>query len=257
MSFETFLLPSILMGLGIAIDVAIATVARFRDGTMGFRNWTLPVALTHILLPAIGYYSWWYLGSEFESWRLALGLIAFAMIALFLYEAFCEWIDSEPVVALSWFTDRIFGDVEAGTKNQVIMIMAVSMDALWSGPAKAAQAESGGWTPIEVFVSFFIAGAVVALVAQLALMVARALNRARFEDNNRLATYLVGGKFFEATILFGFGILSLWNALSPWIGLGSLYLATAISGGMMLCLWLVFYRRLFDEQLVELEEETA
>jgi hypothetical protein len=255
--FDTFLLPSILMGLGIAIDVAIATVARFRDGTMGFKNWTLPVALTHILLPAIGYYGWWYLGSEFEGWRLALGLIAFTLIALFIYEAFCEWIDSEPVIALSWLTDRIFGDVESGTKNQVIMIMAVSMDALWSGPAKAAQAESGGWTPFEVFVSFFIAGAVVAVVAQLALIAARALNRARFEDTKMLATYLVGGKYFEATILFGFGVLSLWNALAPWLGLGALYPSIAIAAALMLVLWLGFYRRLYAEQLAELEQETA
>ncbi len=222
---------------------------------MGFKNWTLPVAIAHILLPAIGYYSWWYLGAEFEGWRLALGLVAFTLIALFIYEAFCEWIDAEPVVALSPITDRLFGGLEDGTKGRMVIVMAVSMDALWSGPAKAAQAESGGWTPLEVFFSFFIAGAVVALIAELALLFARALNRASFSDLKKLARYLVAGKFLEASILFGFGVLSLWNAFAPWIGLGSLYPSVAISAALMTLLWIVFYNRLYAEELNELEGE--
>jgi hypothetical protein len=41
------------MGLGIAIDVAIATVSRFCDSSMCFANWTAPVAIAHIFLPAL------------------------------------------------------------------------------------------------------------------------------------------------------------------------------------------------------------
>ena len=84
-----------------------------------------------------------------------------------------------------------------------------------------------------------------------------ALNRASFGDLKKLAPYLVAGKFFEATILFGFGVLSLWNAFAAWIGLGSLYPSVGISAALMLSLWVVFYRRLFAEQLEELEEEVA
>ncbi len=255
MQLSSFIVPSILMGLGIAIDVAIATLARFRDTAMGFKNWTLPVAISHILLPAIGYYGWWYLGQQFSAFALLLGLIAFAMIALFIYEAFCEWIGAEAIVSLSPITDRLFGGLGDGAKGRLVMVLAVSMDALWSGPAKAAQAESGAWAPYEVLISFFIAGAVVALVAEMALLAARALNRASFDDLRALARYLVGGKFLEATILFGFGVLSLWNAFAPWIGLGSLYPAIGISAGIMIILWLIFFPRLFNEQLADLEYE--
>jgi hypothetical protein len=254
---QSLLLPSVLMGLGIAIDVAIATVSRFRDPTMSFANWTLPVAIAHILLPAIGYYGWWFLGQQFHGLALILGLLAFGMIAVFIYEAICEWIDAEPIVSLEPITDWSFKHLGSESKGRIIMVLAVSMDALWSGPAKAAQAASGYWTPFEVFISFFIAGAVVALVAELALLIAFALRRVSFNNTNRLALFLVGGKYLEVTILFAFGLLSLWNAFAAWFGLGTLIQCIAASAAFMLAIWIVFWRRLVREQLAELESVEA
>jgi hypothetical protein len=252
-----FLIPSVLMGLGIAIDVAIATVSRFRDRSMSFANWTLPVAIAHILLPAIGYYGWWFLGQQFHELTLVLGIIAFGMIAVFIYEAICEWVDAKPLISLEPITDWSFKHLGSESKGRVIMVFAVSMDALWSGPAKAAQAASGQWTPFEVFISFFIAGAVVALVAELALLIAFALRRVSFNNTNRLAHFLVGGKYLEVTILFAFGLLSLWNAFAAWIGLGTLNQCIAASAAFMLVIWIVFWRRLVREQLTELESVEA
>lgn len=249
--------PSILMGLGIAIDVAIATVSRFRDRSMGFANWTLPVAVAHILLPAIGYYGWWFLGQQFHGLALILGLLAFGLIAVFIYEAICEWIGSEPLISLGPITDWSFSHLGSESKGRIVMVLAVSMDALWSGPAKAAQAASGQWAPLEVFISFFIAGGVVAFVAELALIIAFALRRLAFTDTNRLTLFLVSGKYLEATILFAFGLLSLRNAFAAWIGLGSLNQCIAASAVFMLIVWLVFWRRLLREQLAELEEVEA
>lgn len=249
-----FIIPSILMGLGIAIDVAIATVARFRDNSMGFRNWTFPITIAHVLLPAFGYYGWWFLGQQFNGLALVLGLLAFGMIAVFIYGAICDWIDVEPVISLEPITDWLFGRFGFESKGRLVIVFAVSMDALWSGPAKAAQAASGHWSPFEVFISFFIAGAVVALIAEVSLLIAFALRRASFSDKKRLALFLVGGKYLEATILFAFGLLSFWNAFAIWFGLGSLYQCILASGAFMLLIWLVFWRRLVREQLVELKE---
>lgn len=248
-----FFVASGLMGLGIAIDVAIATISRFRDPTMGFRNWTLPVAIAHILLPAFGYYGWWFLGQQFHALALILGLLAFAMIAVFIYEATCEWINSEPLVSLEPITDWSFKHFGSETKGRLVMVLAVSMDALWSGPAKAAQAESGQWSSFEVLISFFIAGSVVALVAELSLLVAFVLRRASFNNTNQLAHFLVGGKFLEVTILFAFGLLSLWNAFAVWIGLGTLDKCILASAVFMLIIWIVYWKRLIREQLSELE----
>lgn len=256
-SIDNFLLPSLLMGLGIAIDVAIATVSRFRDRSMRFANWTFPVAIAHIFLPAIGYYGWWFLGQQFHEMALVLGLLAFAMIAVFIYEAICEWINTEPIVSLEPVTDRLFRSFGAESKGRVIVILAVSMDALWSGPAKAAQAASGLWSPLEVFISFFVAGGVVALVAELALLIAFALRGVSFRNTKRLANFLVIGKYLEATILFAFGLLSLWNAFASWVGLGTLYQCVAASAMFMFIIWVIFWPQLIENQIAELEEAEA
>jgi hypothetical protein len=254
---SSFVFPSILMGLGIAIDVAIATISRFRDRSMSFSNWTFPVAIAHILLPAIGYYGWWFLGRQFNGLALILGLLAFGMIAVFVYEAVCEWIDAEPLISLEPITDWSFKHLGSEQKGRIVMVLAVSMDALWSGPAKAAQAASGHWTPFEVFISFFIAGAVVALVAEIALLIAFTLRRLSFTNVNGLVLLLVSGKYLEVTILFAFGLLSLWNAFAAWIGLGSLNQCIVASAAFMMVIWIVFWRRLVREQLAELDQVEA
>ena len=252
----SFVLASMLMGLGIAIDVVIATITRFRDRTVSFGNWTLPITVTHILLPAFGYYGWWFLGQEFEGLSTVLGLIAFALIATFLYEGICNWIGSSPVISLEPMTRWLFRNSAAEAKGRWIAILAVSMDALWSGPAKAAQAESGGWNDIQVMFSFFIAGAVVAVVAQASLVAALLLRRAHFSDIEALSRRLVAGKFLEVSILGGFGVLSAWNAFAFWFGLGSLATSIVIAGGFMAIVWMIFWKQLMVSQLQEFEAES-
>lgn len=252
MTLSTFLLPSVLMGLGIAIDVAIATVSRFSDKAMHFANWTLPVTVAHIFLPAIGYYGWWFLGQRFHEFALILGLLAFGMIAGFLYEAICEWLGTRPIISLDPLTKWLFYLVGSESKGRMTMVLAVSMDALWSGPAKAAQAQSGQWTPFEVFTSFFVAGGVVALVAEMALLAAYQLRRVSLRNTDRLAQFVVIGKYFEATILFAFGLLSIWNGFAFWVGLGALYQCMVASAAFMLMIWLVFWRRLIYVQRLEI-----
>lgn len=252
----TFWLPSALMGLGIAIDVAIATIARFRDPTMTFRSWTVPVAIAHIVLPAVGYYSWWGLGQISSLLILPLGLIAFILVAVFIHEAYCEWIDSEPKITWEPLVEPFISTLTAGERGRLIMVLAVSMDALWSGPAKAAQAASGGWNWLEVMFSFFVAGLVVALVAQGSLAIANRLRKIKFDRETLLSVYLVIGKFGEAVILLGFGVLSLWNAFSPWIGLGSLWISIFISSVLLLPFWMLHSRRLFDVQQDELNADS-
>jgi hypothetical protein len=240
------------MGLGIAMDVAIATVSRFRDNSMSFRNWTLPVAITHILLPAIGYYGWWFLGQLFHELAVFLGFLAFAMISIFIYETICEWINAKPIVSLEPINNWVFKHFGSASRGRLVMVLAVSMDAFWSGPAKAAQAESGMWTSLEVFASFFVAGSVVAIVAELSLLMAYALKRISFSNTKRLAIYLVFGKYLEASILSAFGFLSLWNGFAAWIGLGDISQCVAVSSAFLLVIWLVFWQRLLGVQLADL-----
>jgi len=252
-----FLIPSILMGLGIAIDVAIATISRFRDQTMTFRSWTLPVTVSHVLLPAFGYYGWWFLAHSFHGLGVILGLTAFGLIFVFLYETFCGWVGLVPKISLRPLTDVALNRIDARAGGRFIMILAVSMDALWSGPAKAAQAESGGWTSMEVFASFFIAGIVVAVVAELSLLIALLLNRVDFRDANVLAGSLVMGKYVEVSVLFAFGLLSLRNSFSFWFGVGGLGESLAVSAVLCGLLWLIFWKRLKATEYREVLENLS
>lgn len=256
---QEFVIPSVLMGLGIAVDVAIATVVRFRDASMTFRSWTAPVALAHVLLPAIGYYLWWYLGTSAPALSLPLGILAFALISLFLLEAFCEWIDAKPPIAISDIATRAMtrDGAAPGRFAGFMAVMAVSMDALWSGPAKAAQVSSGGWDTSQVMTSFLIAGLVVALVAEAALLIATQLRRIRHDDLTRMSIILVLGKFAELTVLGGFGFLALWNAFGAWFGYGSLFTCLGIAAGVSLLLWVIYWRRLVATQQSELAVEGA
>ncbi|HEY0964523.1 MAG TPA: hypothetical protein VGE31_01875, partial [Candidatus Paceibacterota bacterium] len=169
MDLTTFLLPASLMGVGIAIDVTIATVSKFRDRELSARNWTLPITATHILFPAIGYYLFWGLAETFPGTRLVLGLVGFLLVTAFIYEVVCEATDTKPIFGISAWIGDLFG-FHPDDSRRFVAILAVSWDALWSGPAKSAQAEASGWSAFEVSLSFFIAGAVVAGIAQGALL---------------------------------------------------------------------------------------
>ena len=211
---DTFWLPSILMGVGIAIDVAIATIVMFRDEKITFRSWTLPIMSTHILFPGIGYYLVWGLGVAFTPLQVILGFAGFVLVALFLYEAMTEWRGKEPVFAISdWMGKKFEGRSLAWLTPA---ILAVSWDALWSGPAKAAQATH--WSTNEVLLSFLVAGVVVAVVAQVALKVAYHLRNIKFASVNKLIIFNLAGKFAEVSVIGGFGILALWNGLAPFFG---------------------------------------
>ena len=179
MTFLNFWFPCMLMGIGIAIDVTLATLAKFQDGDLSFRNWTLPIMATHIGFPAVGYYLFWGLSQAFPAFEMALGIFGFMLVFLFVYEVVCNSAGLKPIFGLSSFVSNLFGLDEDSTKRS-IAILAVSWDALWSGPAKAAQALAGGWSDNEVMFSFLVAGVTVAVVAQLALYAAHRLRAINF-----------------------------------------------------------------------------
>lgn len=146
-----YVFASILLGLGIAVDVALATIgmARLLVDRTNRRFWIRNVTFTHIVLPMIGYYGFAVATRTVRGLELPLGLAATAMVAWFLGQQFATWLKAEEHTATEQLT--------------FFPVLAVSWDALWSGPAKSAQAV--GWAPLQILFSFFIAGAVVATVA--------------------------------------------------------------------------------------------
>lgn len=242
---SSFLIPSILMGIGVAIDVALATLAKFQDNSLTWRNWTFPVTVTHISFPAFGYFLFWSLEGAFPIAHSALGIIGFILVAFFLYEVICESIDKKPVFGISgWIGDKLgFSGSDART---FVAVLAVSWDALWSGPAKAAQASAGNWTNIEVVLSFIIAGVVVATIAETALSIAKLLRKQRFSNDQQLASFSIVGKYFELSVIGGFGVLSLWNAFSP---TADLYASISITALVLLFVFLFSFKAMWRAEL--------
>lgn len=235
---EAFLIPSILMGTGIAIDVLIATVSKFQDEHISWRNWTLPVTITHILFPAVGYFIFWSLDETFPLLHGALGIIGFWLVALYIHEVLADLNNTEPIFGISAWMSEQFG-LRIGNTSTFVAVVAVSWDALWSGPARAAQAAAAGWNGIEVFVSFIIAGVVVAIVAELALSLTRHLRAKNYQGEDTIAQYSLAGTYLELSVIGGFGILSLWHVFSD---AANLYMSIATAAILLLFFFIPKYK---------------
>ncbi|NBB16424.1 hypothetical protein GVN21_13745 [Caulobacter sp. SLTY] len=163
-----YLFACILMGAGIAIDVVLATLARVR--ILGLNrpglSWLWKITFTHILFPVVGYYTAIYL-VHLGPWMtpvvgvLAAGLLGWHLTSL-VRDILVDSRSDEP-------------SNEAGSTTSWGLVLAVSWDALFSGPAKSAQAI--GWTEAQILWSFPIAGLVVSVGGGLALAAAELLRR--------------------------------------------------------------------------------
>ena len=242
-----FLVPSILMGLGVAIDVFIATIVQFKDTSLSWKSWTLPVTLTHIAFPAVGYFLFWNLATLLPFAQTVLGIIGFVLVALFMYEVICEAAGATPVFGISQTISSIF-KYSQNDARLFIAILAVSWDALWSGPAKAAQATAGNWNEYQVVLSFAIAGLVVAIVAESALFFARYLRRRRFDNPYTLAQCNILGTYFELSVIGGFGVLSLWQAFSD---NATLYQSISIAALFLIITFTLIQKPLKKQQLLD------
>lgn len=237
-----YITACVLMGVGIAIDVFIATMSQFRhfnSAKKGF-EWTWKITATHTVFPMIGYYLLIVLLLKLPYLSIALGLLAFLLIGHLLFTAYKEWFEEE---------DDISGSTLPWT-----LIFAVSWDALFSGPAKAAQAQ--GWSEFQIIISFPIAGIVVGSVAIFALWLAQQTRTKWLEGNISFVTMSsrhVIAFYFEFVVLGYFGVLAL----------SRLVFKLDISPMHIILVWAVFcaiffsikYNKLKDAHLKSLLEE--
>lgn len=159
-----FFLVSLLMGLAIGLDVAVATVAR-----VGQLNtirivaiWVIGVSLTHTLFPMFGYLLAYFSVQVQPALTPVIGIVAFLCIFVFLKTEFKQLIYPE----------------QESEQSQLLitigLILAVSWDALWSGPAISAQVI--GWPQLMVWGSFLIVGIIVSCLAILSFKAAMLIN---------------------------------------------------------------------------------
>ena len=165
LSLADFLLASLLMGLGIGVDVAVTTVARAGQLTTTrlATFWVAGVSLTHTIFPMAGYLLAYFSVQLQPEYTHMVGIAAFGCIFVYLKNELKQLASPD----------------EESQQSQLLvtlgLILAVSWDALWSGPAKSAQVI--GWPEYMVWLSFLIVGLVVLLMAVASLKFAAVLYR--------------------------------------------------------------------------------
>lgn len=154
-----YLIACLLMGAAIGMDVALVTALYSTKLTCRKTRtkWITGVVGSHTLLPMCGYLLSFY-GIKWLPWLTPLlGVVAIGFIAVYLYHEIFADDETDPLVAtISWS-----------------LIVAVSWDALWSGPAKSAQVVE--WQSVFVWTSFLVVGAVVYLFTLAGLKVGKRL----------------------------------------------------------------------------------
>ena len=184
-----FMLASLLMGLGIGADVAVATLFR-TSLTHCIRMrwfWIIGVTVTHTIFPMFGYLLTYFSLQSVPVITPLIGLLASGCIAYYLWQSFLadggDDHNSSLLVTLG-------------------LILAVSWDALWSGPAKSAQVID--WPTSYVWSSFLIAGVVVLIMALAGAGLAKKLTSALYRHKLALV-----GDWLQCTVIAYFGILAL------------------------------------------------
>lgn len=188
---SNFLLACLVMGLGIGLDVAIATFMRAHS--MQKRRvaaiWVVGVSTTHTVFPMIGYLLTYFSLQTLPVLTPFIGVLAFSLIAHFLYS---ELKISE----------------EEGEQNQSLvsigLILAVSWDALWSGPAKSAQVL--GWSEWMVWTSFLLVGLVVTVFCVGSLYAAKKLSHLKLFNIAHRFDWAV---WIQYSVIAYFGLLAL------------------------------------------------
>lgn len=206
-SLIEMLFACLIMGLGIGADVALATFLRANSmhnkRTAFF--WIFGVTLTHTLFPMAGY-----LLAHFSIYSAPfispiVGIFAFAFIAYFVIQEL-EVADSD-------------SHHDSSNNGQMLvtlgLILAVSWDALWSGPAKSAQVI--GWPGIWVWSSFLIVGFVVTLFSILSYFLAK---RVSFQFQQPRWMLFDFGQWVQLSVISYFGLLALlrytFDVQWPW-----------------------------------------
>lgn len=229
----SYLLACSVMGLGIGFDVVLATLSRIRhiSGNSSW-VWVQRISFTHVLFPMIGYYLFVGLFRSFPSLRIALGVIAFALIVIFLVDILKTWVSEE-------------GEEDNSEPFAWTVVLSVSWDALFSGPAKSAQAI--GWSTGQVLLSFIISGAVVTILAisavGIAYLIRHTITKILSSTFIRLTLLNIAMMFVEFIILAYFGILALMRyTLMSDISFSKIAIISFLIGAFV---FIIFWNSLF------------
>lgn len=218
-SWFDFTCACVLMGIAIGTDVALATLAQADQltGKKTIAIWVVGVSLTHTLFPMLGYLTTYFSVQIIPMLTPFVGVLAAICIFWFLYHEI-QSIDGEEEKPES---QRLL--VSLG------LILAVSWDALWSGPAKSAQVI--GWPELLVWLSFILVGIAVSILAISSVAFSRVLEPIMLK-RKRMHLSLLWAQY---SVIAYFGFLAIlrytFNFNLPWV---VIMLLSFISVGLLM-----------------------
>ncbi len=194
-------------GLGLAIDLFIATLSRFRDDSLTTLNWASALGLTHGLGPAASFALFWAIGEQYPSLQEWLGLLGALLIYLVIYEIIHEEMGRQPVVSLSGILSAVLPTSKQSARHFVI-VMSVSWDALLCAPALIPLAEEGHWGMAKLGGAFLTFGFMAGATAYITLKVASQWRIQHFANVAQLVRYKLFGSFVALSVIGGFGVMA-------------------------------------------------
>ena len=241
-------ISALVLGAGLAIDVAIATTARFRDETLTFTSWTLQVVLLHILFISASYFLSLGVTEQFPILRPAVGVIGFGLVMSLVYQVTCEALGKEPAFRLTSGFEKI-GLTEHSSKRLIVLI-AITLDALVSGPVIAPWIATLDSTS-ALLVFFLTVGTGVGIVTQISVLIASGLRKRKFDSAEKMARWFTQAKYIELSVIGGFGIASPWQSI--W-GNSNLYLSILFMALLMGLVWIKNYKIILATELEDAKE---
>jgi putative Mn2+ efflux pump MntP len=208
-----YLLLNLTVGIGIAADASVLTLATFRRFETAAQRWkwVLAVGTSHTVLPMIGFVIGWGVADEARPYVTA----AIYLMSAVIMAGLTVYVIREEAGGDD--EDEEEEDVHELWKNNTVFfwtVMAVSWDALAAGAGKIPATK--GWTGIEVLISFFLVGAVVGGIVWFATNATRAIRiwseRKERGAEQRLAWWLVLGIWTEIVTFTFFAWLGLERA---------------------------------------------
>lgn len=242
-----FWIPVLSFGIGLAVDVVITTLSRFHDRSLKFTNWSLPLGITHTLFPAISFAIFSLVGRDSQ---VILGVSGFILVSLVVYEILCEALGKEPIIPLSDWIGKIFRQNKTFGRK-IAIVLSISWDAALCGPALIVESNLGQWSIASILVAFCTFGLIAIVAVTIALILSLKLHRKSFHEAVPLARFTMIGTYLALSIIGGFGVLSLWFAVS---GEGNLYLSVILSAYLICMIYITKFNTLWSHSLEEATE---
>lgn len=198
---STYLAVNLGIGIGIAADAMLATVARARSlrTPADALKWAAAVGLTHWLFPMVGFLGGWYLANQGVARALVYGLGGL-LLCVYILQVLRERTSRTPTPEESLVTPGFW-----------LAVWGVSIDALITGPGKAAA--TAHWSSAQVAFSFPLVGLVVFVLVLgscgPAILLHRRIQDGRGLPDPLLAMFFAVATWVELLVFSWFAVLSL------------------------------------------------